>query len=74
MHLKAVNRRTETYDDAEGHEDVGQTEDTETDLCLQEEDEGANPADGAVVGTAFLLDEDILDDGRLGDADTVELL
>lgn len=53
---------------------AGERQDTEADLRLEQQDEGTDPADGAVVGAALLLDEDVLGDGRLGDTDTVELL
>ena len=63
-----------THDNAERHQDVREGEDSKTNLGLKEEDEGADPADGPIVGSALLLHKDVLDDGRLGDADAVELL
>lgn len=55
-----------------GRDEEGRT--SETDLCLEQEDQGSEPADSSVVRTTLLLDENVLDDGGLGDSGAVEAL
>lgn len=47
---------------------------SETDLGLEQEDQGSEPADSSVVRTTLLLDKNVLDDGSLGDSGAVEAL
>jgi hypothetical protein len=63
-------RAVRTHDEAERHQRVREGEDAEADLRLEQEDEGADPADGTVVGSALLLDKDVVNTlGCLGDGD-----
>lgn len=56
----------------DGNEEKEHT--SETDLSFEQEDQRSEPSDSTVVRTTLLLDEDILDDGSLGDSGAVEAL
>lgn len=59
-----------THDEAERHQRIREGQNAEADLRLEQQDEGANPADGTVVGPALLLDKDVVDAvGGLGNGD-----